>query len=165
MRMFDPEGIVGNSVDLARGLQHPAFAPGIDNTVVIGSVGQESQWQFENDRIAILTSPRVLARIHETKISVGVLLEAVAVPGERSWRQLSLDPMAPFRLARVKVEELVALELQKCLWNPELPQIGHRVRHVIKLRGIVDRPKEPRQIIEKGIIPAAYEDFERLATR
>src|SRR5580693_8436143 len=131
MRMFDPEGIVGNSVDLARGLQHPAFAPGIDNTVVIGSVGQESQWQFENDRIAILTSPRVLARIHETKISVGVLLEAVAVPGERSWRQLSLDPMAPFRLARV----------------------------------IVDRPKEPRQIIEKGIIPAAYEDFERLATR
>src|ERR1700751_6297767 len=105
MRMLDPEGIVGDRLDLARCLQHPAFAPGVDDTVLAGFVGQERQWQFENDRIAILARPRILARIHEAEIAVFVLFEAIAVPGQRSWWHLSLEPMSPIGLARVKVEQ------------------------------------------------------------
>src|SRR5689334_17946145 len=117
MRMFDPEGIVGDGLDLARCLQYPAFAPGIDDAVVAGSVGQESQWQFEDDCIAILTRPRILPGVHETEIAVFVLFEAIAGPGQRSERYLSLDPMAPVGLARVVIKQPVALELEKRLWN------------------------------------------------
>src|ERR1700720_631903 len=120
MRMFDPERIVRNRLDLVRCLQHPAFAPGIDDAAVAGSVGQECQWQFENDRIAILAGPRVLARVDETKVAVSVLFEAIAGPGQRAWRQLSLDAMAPFGLARVIIEQVIALEFEKCLRNLEL---------------------------------------------
>src|SRR5689334_7285317 len=68
MRMFDPEGIVGDRLDLARCLQYPAFAPGIDDAMVAGSVGQESQWQFEDDCMAILTRPRILPEYTKRKL-------------------------------------------------------------------------------------------------
>src|SRR5438270_13200018 len=73
--------------------------------------------------------------------------------------------MAPFGLARVVIEQVVALELEKCLWNLELPHIGHRMGHVIELRGIVDRPKKTGQIIEERVVPAANKDFDRLPVR
>src|SRR5947209_19896662 len=100
MRMFDPEWIVGNRLDLAGRLQYPAFAPGVDDAVLGRLVGQESHRQFENDCIAVLARPRVLARIHETEISIGGLLEAIAGPGKWSRRHFSLHQLSPYVRAR-----------------------------------------------------------------
>src|SRR5260370_20682852 len=163
MRMFDPERIVGDRLDLARRLQYPAFAPGIDDAMVAGPVGQERQWQFEDDRIAVLARPRVLAGVNKPEIDVFVLFEAIAFPRQRSRRQLPLDAVTPIGLARIIVEQVVAFELEKCLRNLELPHIGHRVGDVIELRGIVDRPEKAGQIIEERVVPAADKDFDRLA--
>src|SRR5260370_42615183 len=111
MRMFDPERIVGDRLDLARRLQYPAFAPGIDDAMVAGPVGQERQWQFEDDRIAVLARPRVLPGAHKPEIAVFVLFEAIAVPRQRSRRQLPLDALTPIGLARMSYEPFVASEL------------------------------------------------------
>jgi hypothetical protein len=36
---------------------------------------------------------------------------------------------------------------------------------MIKLRGIIDRPEEPWQIIEKGVVPSTNKGFESVSTR
>src|SRR3954463_8976961 len=115
MRVLNPQGMVRDRLDFARGLQHPAFAPSIDNTVLAGRVGQECERKFENYRIAILSSPGVLARIDKPKVAVHVSLEAIAVPGQWTRRQISLGPVSPIRLCRIVVEQVVAFEFEKGL--------------------------------------------------
>src|SRR3984893_19117327 len=102
--------MVGDCLDLGRCFQHPAFAPSIDDAVLTGPIGQEREWQLEDDCIAVLPCSGVLAGVDETKIPVLVLPEAVAAPGQWTGRQISFDPVAPIRLVRVIVEEIVTLE-------------------------------------------------------
>ena len=71
--MLQPERIVGNGVDFVRGLAHPAFAPAIDDTVLLRPRGDIRERNFENDRVDVLARLRILARINETIIAVLVL--------------------------------------------------------------------------------------------
>src|SRR6516225_1158877 len=63
--------------------------------------------------------------------------------------------MAPSRQLRVIIEKVIALQFEKRLRDLQFPHIRHRMRHVIELRGIVDRSEEPRQVVEKCVVAPA----------
>ena len=50
----------------------------------------------------------------------------------------------------------IALELEEGLGDRQLARLRHRVRHVIKLRSIVDRPEKARQIVEERVVAPAH---------
>src|SRR5215831_10123424 len=109
------------------------LSPQVFDTVFVRCAGQKRQRQFQDDCIAVLTCSSVLAGVHEPEISVCVFFEPVAVPRQWSGRQFPLGAMPPFRLARVVVEKVVAFQFEKCLRDLELPQVRHRVGHMIEL--------------------------------
>jgi hypothetical protein len=73
--------------------------------------------------------------------------------------------VSPLGQLRVVIEELVALQFEKRLRDPQLPYIRHRVGNVIELRGIVDRPEEARQIVEEGVVASADKDVDVMSAR
>src|SRR5262249_832831 len=104
MRMLDPQGIVRDGFDLSRGFEDPAFAPSIHDAVFAGQVSQKREGQFEDDRIAVLPSSGVFARIHKAVITIRVPFEPSAGPDEGGGWQFSLLPASPSRLVGVIVE-------------------------------------------------------------
>src|SRR5271166_4163191 len=103
MRVLDPQRIVGDRLDFMRCLQYPAPAPGIDDAMLVGRSRQEGQRQFQDNRMAILYRPRVLARKDKPEIAVLVLLKAIAFPGQRARRQLLPQAVAPLRELRIVI--------------------------------------------------------------
>jgi hypothetical protein len=63
---------------------------------------------------------------------------------------------------RVVIKEVVALQFEKRLRYLQLPHFRHGMRHMVKLRRIVDRPKESGQIVEKGVVASADENVDRV---
>ena len=67
------------------------------------------------------------------------------------------------RISRVEVEQVVPFQLEQRLRDRKLSRVSHRDRHVIELRRIIDRAKEARQIVEKGVVTSAHKDLDGLS--
>src|SRR5438045_884269 len=63
-----------------RRLEHPAFAPRIDDPVLLRLFREERKRHFENDRVNVLSRAVILPRIDEAVITVRVLLVFVSLP-------------------------------------------------------------------------------------
>src|SRR5436305_214212 len=111
--------MIGNRFDLIGGLQHPAFAPAVDDAVIGGSVGEKRQRDLEDDGVDVAPGLRVFAAIYETVIALLVLFEFVAVPGQRAGGQVLLHAVSPVGQLGVVVEKVVAFEFQQRLGNLE----------------------------------------------
>src|ERR1044072_4621002 len=142
-RMFEPERVIGNRLDLFSRFQHPALAPGVYDAVVIGCIREERERDFENDRVDIYSGLAVSATIDKAEVTVGVFEELIAVPGERAGRELAFVPVvAPLGIVWIEVEQMIAFEFEQRLGNRQFARADHRVRDVIELRRAVDRAKE-----------------------
>src|SRR5580700_1140961 len=126
---------------------------------------------LKDDRVAVLPGPAIRAVVDESEVAVGILFELIAVPNPRAGRQVELGRRAVFlgEAPRGKVgavvEKLVAIELQQRLWDRQLARFRHRIRYVVKLRGVVDRTEEAGEIVKERVIPAADKRLNRLAVR
>ena len=79
--MFQPERMVRYGLDLVGGLQHPAFAPRVDNSVFGRRLRNECQRNFQDDCVDVLPRLAVNAAVDETILAILVFAELVPVPG------------------------------------------------------------------------------------
>src|SRR6266581_4799231 len=98
-----------------RGLQHPALAPGIDDPVSPGRLGNDSKGHLENDRVDILARLRVPPAVHEAIVAVAVFEVTISTPSQRTLWKIELYSLTMFRVFRIEIEELVAFQLDKRL--------------------------------------------------
>src|SRR5260370_13619985 len=164
-RMLDPQRVVRDRFDLMGGLRHPALTPDVDNPVLRRRPGDERKGDSKDDRVAVLARPCVLACVHESEVAVRILPKAVSAPSPGTWWQIRLDRIAQLRIVRVEVEKVVAIELEQGLGDGQLARPGPGVRHVVELRGIVDRAEETRQVVEERVVTAPDEDIYLVAAR
>src|SRR6185369_9859984 len=109
--MFQPEWMIGNGLDLFSGLQHPTFAPCIYDPVVIGRTRDEGQWNFENDGVDVYACLAVSPAIDKAKVTFGVFVELISAPGKwTGWEFTFVTFVAPLRIVRIKVEQVVSFE-------------------------------------------------------
>ena len=155
--MLVPERMVGYCLDLVRRLAYPAFAPDVDDAVGPGLAGDEPQWHFEDDRVAVLARARVPATVDKSIIPGGIFLVAVSGPGVRAGWQVEFDRVPVLGVRGIVVEQVVAFEFEQRLGDWQLTKIGPGVRHVVELWRVVDGTEEARQVIEEGVVPAADE--------
>ena len=100
--------LIRNRGDLARGLEHPAFTPGVHDSVRLGGFRKERQRDFENDRINVFSRPIIFAAINESVISFLILLELVSLPGPRPGWKILFHAVSQFRVGRIEIEKVVA---------------------------------------------------------
>src|SRR5215469_6629533 len=156
--VLQPKRVVGNGLYFIRGFQNPAFAPSVDDRVLLRRSGHEVQGYFENYGIDVFACLAVDARVDKAVITTLVSSKPITVPRQRACRQILLDPViAPFREVWIVVEQIIAFQFEKCLGNFEFASVRHGMRHVVELRGVVDGPEKTRQIIEEGIVAATDE--------
>src|SRR2546422_11478824 len=125
--MLQPERVVRNRFHLARALAHPALTPGIDDPVLGRRLTDERQRDLKDDGVDVPASLRILAAVDKAEIAVLILLESIAVPGERARRKILLQAVPPGRVLGIEIEEVVSLQLENRLGNLQFSRLGHRV--------------------------------------
>src|SRR5260370_26865300 len=147
------------------GDRNPALPPDVDNPVLRRRPGDERKGDSKDDRVAFLDRSCALAYVYESEVAVRILPKAVSAPSAGTWWQIRLDRIAQLRIVRVEVEKVVAIELEQGLGDGQLARLGPGVRHVVELRGIVDRAEETRQVVEERVVTAPDEDIYLVAAR
>lgn len=112
--------------------------------------------------LPVLPGSCVDARINKSKIAILVFSEAIAAPGQGSRRQFLFEAVSPLRQARIVIEQVVPFQFEESLRDSKLTHFPHCVRHVIELRGVIDRAEKTGQIVEKSIVSAADIGLDRM---
>src|SRR6478672_75429 len=102
--------LVWNRGDLPRGLEHPAFTPGVHDSIRRGILRQERQRDFDNNRVHVFSGAIVFAAVNETVIAFLVLLEPGPVPAPWPGREILLLRVSQLRIGRVEIKKIVAFE-------------------------------------------------------
>src|ERR1051326_1578480 len=161
--MLQPKRMIGDGFNLVSGLQHPAFTPYVDDSVLVRRGIDELHWNFQDDGVDVLARLRIHPGIDEAEIAVLVLGELVAFPCPRPGREVLLVTASPLGKSRIVVEEIVAFQLKQRLGDGQLARFRHGMRNVIVLRRVIDGAEESWQVIEERVVASA--DVDRKSTR
>src|SRR5215212_8775973 len=137
--MFEPERMIGDGLDLVGGFQHPTLAPAVNDPIAVGRGRDKAEWNFQDDGVDVYAGLAISAVVDKSEIAIRIFGKLIPIPREWAGRQLSLVPViSPFRIVWIAVEKVIAFELDQSFGNLQLPGAGHRVRHVIELRRVID---------------------------